>query len=255
MESSLELTRRSDLTLAPHNDRYSEAICGGGLVAVIAVVFFMSLLPLSSILWLTGVGASFAGLAVVSRARSSAMVVPEDILDPVLRETYRAIHAARGELERTLAGAPGLASAAPSLNARCADAVQSCARIVPIANRLHAYLSSHEEWQIAREAAQLRLKAASIRDESIVRDLGNAAAAYDRQLAVCEELARTRERIQARLELVLASLRSFTATVVKQQVAEEEQVALAGESLSEHVDGVRQELAVLESALELDLAA
>ena len=60
----------------------------------------------------------------------------------------------------------------------------------------------------------------------------------------------TRGRIRARLDVVLASLRSFTAAVVKQQATEDEQYALAGESLSEHVDEVRDELAVLEAALD-----
>jgi hypothetical protein len=43
-------------------------------------------------------------------------------------------------------------------------------------------------------------------------------------------------------------------TVVKQQTAEDEQFVLAGESIAEHVDGVRQELGILESALQLEAA-
>ncbi len=53
---------------------------------------------------------------------------------------------------------------------------------------------------------------------------------------------------------MLASLRAFTAAVVKQQTAEDEQLALAGESIAEHVESVRQELGVLESALQLEAA-
>jgi hypothetical protein len=41
---------------------------------------------------------------------------------------------------------------------------------------------------------------------------------------------------------------------VKQQTAEDEELALAGESISEHVDEVWQELGILASALELDAA-
>jgi len=254
MESSLEPAQCSDTTVAPSGCVRSEAVAGVGLVAVVAFIFLISLLPLSSMLYIAGVGASFVGLAAIPWPKRSSIVFPEDIVDPVLRETYRAILAARGQLERALEDAPGLASTAPSLNKRCADAVRLCARIALVANRLHVYLSANEASRIAVEVARLRAKAATAHDPSTACDLGKAAAAYERQLAACKELVQTRDRIRARLDLVLASLRSFTAAVVKQQAAEDEQLALAGESLSEHVDEVRDELAVLESALDLNAA-
>ena len=250
MESGLQLAQCSDTTVAPPGCARSEAVAGVGLVAVVAFILLISLLPLSSMLYVAGVGASFVGLAAIPWPKRPAIVFPEDILDPVLRETYRAILEARGQLQRALEDAPGLASVAPSLNKRCADAARLCARMAQVANRLHVYLSANEASRIAVEVAELRAKAAGTRDPSTARDLGKAAAAYERQLAACKELVQTRGRIRARLDVVLASLRSFTAAVVKQQATEDEQLALAGESLSEHVDGVRDELAVLEAALE-----
>lgn len=254
MESGLEPAQRSDATVVPPGGPRSEAVWGMGLVSVVAFLFFMALLPLSSLLYVAGVGASFVGLAAIPWPKTRSIVFPEDIFDPVLRETYRAILAARGQLERALEDAPGLASSAPSLNKRCVDAVRLCARFALVANRLHVYLTANAAARIATEVAQLRSKATTTRDPSTARDLGKAAAAYERQLATCEELVQTRDRIRARLDLVLASLRSFIAAVVKQQATEDEQLALAGESLSEHVDEVRDELAVLESALELNAA-
>jgi len=255
MEPGLALAYRSRLTVAPRLELRSDATCGTALVSMVMVAFLMALLPLSSALCLAGFGASVACLAAIPWPRSPATVLPEDLADPVARETYRAILAARSELERALADAPGLASTAPSLSERCSAAVRLCARIALVGNRSYAYLSSNDNSRVARDATHLRAKLAATRDESTARDLANAAAACERQLAACEQLEQTRGRIQARLELVLASLRSFTASVVKQQTTEDEQLTLAGESLSEQVDGVGQELAVLEAALEVDAAA
>ena len=255
METSLELARCPDLAVARHNDARSEAVCGVALMVVVVAAFVMSLLPLSSVLCLVGFGASFAGLALVPWPKQSPVVFPEDIADPVLRETYRQIQLARGELEGALADAPVLAGVVGSIDERCRAAIGVCATIVPVANRVHRYLAANDEARIAREVAELRARAAGTADEVTARNLEHAAAAYERQLATGRELARTRDRIRARLDVVLASLRSFTATVVKLQTGEAEQLALAGESLSEYVDDVARELAALESVLELDAAA
>lgn len=226
---------------------------GAGFVGALAFSFFLSTLPLSAMLWLVSAGISCAVLASIPwPGRGEAIVFPEDIADPVLRRTYSAVLAARSELELALANAPGFASAASSLNERCNEAVRMCARVAPVVNRLHAYLSAHDAWEIAREAAQLRVRATSARDEETARNFSQAAIACEQQLAAWEDLTRMRERIQSRLDNVLAALRAFTAAVVKQQTTEDEQLALAGESIAEHVDSVRQELGVLESALQLE---
>ncbi len=254
MPSGLELMRRSNTSLVGRREIGPKLVLGIGTVGALAVSFFVAALPVSAMFWLMGAGVSCALLASIPWPKRDETIVLDDIADPLLRSTYLAILAARGELELALANAPGFASSASSLNERCNDAIRMCARVAPVANRLHAYLSAHDSWEIAREAAQLRARASSTRDEATARNLAQAAAASERQLAACEDLMRTRERIQAYLDHVLAALRAFAAAVVKQQTAEDEQLALAGESIAEHVDGVRQELGVLESALQLEAA-
>jgi hypothetical protein len=254
MQSGLELTHSSNTKLAHRREARSQAAMALGVLGVAVLSFVLVTLPLSTLLWLTGVGVSCTVLASIPWAKREATLFPEDIADPALRSTYRAILAARGELELALSNAPGLASAASSLSDRCNDAVRMCARVASVANRLHAYLSAHDTREIARNAAQLRERATGTRDEATARNLMQAAAASEQQLAACEDLIRTRERIQSRLDHVLASLRAFAAAVVKQQTAEDEQFALAGESIAEHVDSVRQELGILESALQLEAA-
>lgn len=254
MQSGLELTHSSNARLACRRDARSRAALALGAFSVAMFPFVLATLPLSTLLWLAGAGVSCAVFASLPWPKREETILPDDIADPALRITYSAILAARGELELALSNAPGFANTASSLNERCNDAVRTCARVASVANRLHAYLSAHDTWEIARDAAQLRARATSTRDEATARNLAQAAAASEQQLAACEDLTRTRERIQSRLDNVLASLRAFTAAVVKQQTAEDEQFALAGESITEHVDSVRQELGVLESALQLQAA-
>ena len=67
--------------------------------------------------------------------------------------------------------------------------------------------------------------------------------------------AGARDRIVARLELVRAALESFTAMIVRLAVVDEEQLMLAGESMSSHLDGIDEELAAIESALATDFQA
>jgi hypothetical protein len=64
-----------------------------------------------------------------------------------------------------------------------------------------------------------------------------------------------RDRIQARLDLVRAALESFSATIVKLRVAGEEQQLLSRDSMIDELDGVDDELEVLEAELALDVAA
>lgn len=247
---------QSSLALARRRDTHSSVALALGWFGIVALPFVVAALPLSILAWLVGGGVTCAvASALPWPKRGETLVFPDDIADPVLRATYNAILGARTELAVALASAPGFASVRESLNARCDEAVRACARVAPVANRVHAYLTTHDTWEIAREAAQLRVRANSARDQATAHNLTQAAAACEQQVASCDDLMRARDRIQSRLDNVLASLRAFTVAVIKQQTVEDEQVAIAGDSISEYVDGVRQELGALESALQLDAAA
>lgn len=246
MAAGLDLMLRSDAT----GLRDARVTAAASIASTLAIPFIIALLPFASVMCIAGFVASCMALAALPWPRDRYLS-PDDVADPMLRHTYVAILGAREQLEDVLARAKGFKSSAPELRQRCNEAIALCARIAPVANRLHAYIAENEPWETAREAALLRSRATATKDDETARNLRLAAEAYERQLAAYDELARTRDRIQARLDLVLASLRSFAAAVVKQQTLEDEDFALAGESVSEQVDGVQRELAVLESAAAL----
>lgn len=248
MQPGLELVRRSEV-------RSARATIGASIALLLALPVLVAMVPLSSLLYVGGFVASCAALAALPWPEHKAHLYPEDIADPRLRETYAAILAARAELEDVLATSPACKAVAASLLQHCDEAVRLCARIAPVANRAHAYLARQDVWALARQVSDLRTSSSSETDRTTARALTHTAGAYEQQIASCEELTRTRDRIQARLELVLASLRASTARVVKQQMLEDEQLALAGENVAEHVDDVRDELAMLESAVDVDATA
>jgi len=232
------------------------AIVGTGLASLLAIAVFIAILPLSSLLCVAGMGATCMGIAAVaSRRKGAPTIIPEDIADPVLRVTYRELLSARLGLERALLDAPGFAQSARSLRDRSDAAVRLCGRLAPAMNRAHAYLATGDASRPGHDAAELRTKAASTADPPSAHDLRAAAAACERELATRRALEGARDRTQARLDFVLASLRAFTARITNQQTLEDERLALASESVSEHVEGLDRELAAIESTLDPDLAA
>lgn len=253
MRPGTQLMRIPRVDLAKQERTRAQRMWWSGLLGAFAVTLFAATLPATSLLWLAAIGTSGIALASMTWSRRAPdTVFLEDIHDPGIRDTYLALLYARAELESALDAAPGFVASATEMRQQCADAVRLCSRIVTVSNRMYGYLSGNDMWRIAREAALLRTKSKTTRDEVASRAFSQAAAAYDRQVKSCDELMQMRDRIQARLDLVLASLRSFTAAVVRQQTIEDEHFALAGESLTDKVDGVREELAILESAFEGD---
>jgi len=124
-----------------------------------------------------------------------------------------------------------------------------------LSNPLQRYIDAHDRKHTRADLDRLRERSEATTDESTVEALGRAAAARTRQLETHDQIVKMRERIQARLELVRAALESFSATIVKLRVAGEEQMILSGDSVMDHLEGVDDELELLEAELAIDLAA
>jgi hypothetical protein len=180
---------------------------------------------------------------------------PDVILAPETRDTYRAILGAQAEIRRSLLEAVPLHGSLSVILERCDAAVQQCARMALLTNPLQRYLEAHDRERTQAELERVQRKGAASSDTQTSDALSRAAAARTRQLETHDQLAGLRDRIQARLELVRAALESFSATVIKLQVTGAEQMILSGETVMDHLDGVGDELEVLETELALDLAA
>jgi len=222
---------------------------------------FAATILLSFILLVVGMPVISAALVAASSASTLALLrttphssrsrlLPEAIVSLEARQTYRAILGAFAEIER-------IAHATPSATSmrvidRCRSAVELCARVAVLGNPIQRYLDGHQPEHLRSELDRLRAHTEVAADERTISDLSRATAARARQLATYEEMRAMRDRIQARLELVHASLESFAAQLLKLQVVEEEDLAFADETVTERIDGISEELDILESTLALD---
>lgn len=198
--------------------------------------------------------ASVSGIALLAAlpgngTRRREVAAPETIASFEIRQTYRGILVALADIERAAAAAPGLATAAAPVIERSTQAVQQCGRLAMMANPLQHYLDGHDPAWMRAEVDRLSARTELANDARTSATFARATAARARQLTTYDELRTMRDRIHARLELVQAALDTFAAQLVKLQVLEDEQLALAGVSVTDELDGVTEELELLETAL------
>src|SRR6185295_11184719 len=183
------------------------------------------------------------------------MEVPEMIISMETRDTYRAILTAYTDIRRVIGDAASLRSSRAAVLERSDAAVRQCGRLALLSNPLQRYLDAHDRAQTRADLERLRQRSEAAVDAPTGDALGQAATARARQLETHDQIVGMRNRIQARLELARAALESFSATIVKLRVAGDEHLVLSGDAVIDHLDGVADELDVLETELALDLAA
>ena len=227
----------------PDSLSVTAAAATGGL----SIGLFLAGLPLVSLAVLASAGVY--ALIAKSRRRPDPAVLPEDIVSFDAQETYRCILLALADVERALAAAPHLDAMAQPLLERCRTAVALSGRIATLGNPIQRYLDLHDPAYVRFELDKLHARRGATSDVVTIGALDHAAAARKRQLAVHDELVAARDRIQARLELVRAGLESFAAVVVKLEVANDEAIELVEQSVDEQLDGIGEDLQVVESAL------
>jgi hypothetical protein len=228
------------------------------VAGLLAMALFLGGAPLLSMCILAASTlSSFAIGSVLVAAVSDKprRVAPEDIASSELRAAYRSILLRLAEVERALAEAPRLETLMATALERARAAVTLSGQIALLANPLHRYLENHNESFVRSELQRLGERSRATTDEAAVTTWSRAAATWARQLSLHGQIAAQHDRIHARLELVNAGIATFSATIAKLHAADEEQVMLAGDAVTDPLDGLGEELAALESALEVDAAA
>jgi hypothetical protein len=177
---------------------------------------------------------------------------PAEITSIDLRAAYLDILRVHEDIRRSLLDAERMQSTLRALFGQCGDVVQVAGRLARLANPLHDYLEVHGANQAKQELHRLAVTADGTSDRVAQAVYQSAAAARGRQLGTLLEIQQLRDRIRARLELIGASLASVQALVIKLQVLDLEKVAVAGESMSDQLASLGEELVVLESMIEDD---
>ena len=215
--------------------------------------------------WILGLGtlhyagavtASALGSVRVERARGplalplAPEVEPAEIAAADLRSTYHDILRHHEDIRCALVEAERVQASLRAVFERCGAVVHVAGRLARLANPLQRYLELHAASQVTKELHRLSATAETASDP-LARDVYHtAAAARGRQLGTLLEIQNLRDRIRARLELISASLESVAALVIKLQVLDLEQVTLAGETMTEQLDSLHEELAVLETTID-----
>lgn len=232
------------------------ALCGLGAIVLLAMGFLTAGLPVISMCMLALAGVSsfvFGSTAELARDALNRRVAPEEILSGEVRALYRSVLVGFADVERALGEAPRLAASLAQVVERCRAAVRLSGRIALLANPIQRYLDAHDAALVRTALDRLRARAQVTRDGVAITALHHAAATRTRQLAMVEQIAAKRDQIAARLELVAAALEAFAVTIVKLHTLEEEHVVMAGESMADQLDGIHEDLEVLETALDPDL--
>lgn len=227
----------------------------GGLLAM---ALFLAGAPLLSMCVLTASAlSSFMVGSVLSVAgdKSRVPIYPEEIASSELRASYRSILIELTQIEQTLEESPRLAPLMGPAIGRARDAVELSGQIALLANPLQRYLDKHSHSFVRSELQRLRERTEAASDEAATTVWNQAVVARTRQLAIHDQMAAQQDRIAARLELVRAGLETFSATIARLHSADEEQVVLAGASVTEQLDAMREDLAACESAFEVEAAA
>ena len=252
------LTLQDRSSGAPEEREHSgqRVMAAFGLAGTLSVAMLLAGMPMISMGIIAVASACFAFASRVSSALPAlpavTRVAPEAIIAVDLRDAYRSILASYDEIERAVTHARRLRSAMVPILERCLSAVELCGRMALLANPLQRHLDAHDPAVLKTDLESLRARCAATTDDDTARVLRSAVAARMRELASVEQIAVTRDRIHARLELCRAALSAFAATIVKLRASDEEQLVLAAGTVVEHLDGAGDELEILESVLTVD---
>lgn len=241
--------------------RYALAVLACTLVAA----FIGLLVELPILIWVAATGSvtffGFVGIHAVSPVRGNALygavgppldveIEPSEIHSPELRAAYANVLHAHRRIRTALADREGAIDVLLEPYRRCGELVLLAGRVARVGNALQSYVEEHDPEQLAAEIELLQIKADHSEDLETRRAYRRTAEARSRQLGSYLEFRRLLDRILARLRLIAASLESLLALVVKVHARLLEQTAFSGESMSNWLDVLQDDLEILEDALD-----
>jgi hypothetical protein len=202
----------------------------------------------------------FVGLHAVSPTHGDALygplgpplepeILPRDIAAPDIRAAYRSALQAHAKIRDLLHERQGTIEVLLDSYERCGELVLLAGRVARVGNALYGYVQEHDPNRLRADVINLRQRASEATDLQARRAYRRTADARIRQLQNYEEFRALQDRIQARIELIAASLESVQALVVKLHARILEQSAFAGD-IRDGVDLLNDDLEVLEAAVD-----
>lgn len=209
--------------------------------------------------------AGFVGIHAASAARGNALygplgppleppILPTHLRAPGVRCAYEAVLRAHARVRAAIRAGGDTRGLMLSLYGRCRDLVLLAGRVAAVANTVSAYLEEHDDDPLQAEVRRLHASAGQAGDPRARRAFEQTADARLQQQRGVEEFRALLDRIQARVELIAASLELVHAFAIKLQARLLEQAAFAG-GYGDGLDLLRQDLEMLEAAMDEALGA
>lgn len=156
-----------------------------------------------------------------SSLKADTLPNPSAVSDPQVRESVKAILAARADLARVLGDTPAdvsehLGGALVSLE----ELEVRAKRLISRAEDLSQYLTKTNPEPIRKELARLQHRAELATDEQARIEYGQAAKAREDQLATLADIEAAKDRILANLARIVAALESMPAKVMRMRAAD-----------------------------------
>ena len=184
------------------------------------------------------------------RARRPALPDPGKLKDQATRASVSAIACARTELLRVLKGTSqevknNLALALASAE----ELVERAALLAKRSEELGEYLAKIDARTLEKDVANLHQRVAAAKDAEAKEQYETARRARAEHLAVIVELGNTKERVNASLVGIAATLEGLPAKVVRMRTLDAAAMDELSGSLKEDLDRMNGELTSLEEAL------
>ena len=185
-----------------------------------------------------------------ARAKRATLPVPSRLKDPATRSSVQAIVEAQAELVRVLEDTSE--EVKTNLALALVSAEELVARAAILADRseqLGKYLVSIDPRVLEQDVAQLRQKVSTSTDPETKAQYETARKARAEHLAVIVELRGAKERVNASLLGIAATLAGLPAKIVRMRALDAEAMDELSGSVKEDLDRMNGELTSLEETL------
>lgn len=182
---------------------------------------------------------------------SDTLPSPHAVSDPQVRESVKAILAAREELARVLGDTPSdvsehLAGALVSLE----ELETRAKRLVSRAEDLSRYLAKSNADPIRKELARLQHRADLASDKQAKLEYEQAVKAREEQLQTLSDIEAAKDRILANLSRIVAALETMPAKVMRMRAMDAEAMDDLSGSMNKELARMNGEIQTFEETLK-----
>jgi len=173
-----------------------------------------------------------------------------ELIDPATREAVVALRAAHRDLERVLAETPAEVSAhLGEALASMAELEQRAAGLVERADDLARFLAGADIDAVRQELVRIEHRIAAAADPQARMQLESAREARREHLRALEDIAGARERVDANLNRMVATLSGLPAKLMRMRALDDQAMDDLGGDLGEELDHLNADIRAFEETL------